>query len=165
MGLRTTVRGGLVMGLKALRELLAGVADEVEAAPAEAAVDAVAPAVEPVVAAVEAAPVAEGPSPEEVERLKEAAVEMLHTVFDPEIPVDIYELGLIYAIDVRPGPVVDVQMTLTSPNCPSAQSLPDEVKQKIEAIDGVVEATVEVVWEPTWTPERMSEEARLELNL
>ncbi|HMV69687.1 MAG TPA: iron-sulfur cluster assembly protein [Myxococcota bacterium] len=90
---------------------------------------------------------------------------MLHTVFDPEIPVDIYELGLVYGVDVLPDRRVSVRMTLTSPSCPSAQQIPEEVQAKVESVDGVVSADVEIVWEPQWTPEMMSEEARLELNL
>jgi FeS assembly SUF system protein len=104
-------------------------------------------------------------SADDATRIEADVVTSLKTVFDPEIPVDIYELGLIYAIHVTDGPSVKVEMTLTSPNCPAAQSLPAEVKQKTRAVDGVVQAVVDIVWEPAWTPEMMSEEAQLELNL
>lgn len=95
----------------------------------------------------------------------DAVVEALHTIFDPEIPVDIYELGLIYGIDVRDDTTVGVRMTLTSPNCPAAQSLPAEVETKVSGVPGVSRADVEVVFEPAWTPDLMSEEAKLELNM
>ncbi|MEE2750476.1 MAG: iron-sulfur cluster assembly protein [Myxococcota bacterium] len=98
-------------------------------------------------------------------RIHEDVIGAIKTVFDPEIPVNIYELGLIYEVAVRPGSVVTVRMTLTSPNCPAAQSLPEEVKQKSAAVEGVNEARVKVVWEPTWGPQLMSEAAQLELNL
>ena len=94
-----------------------------------------------------------------------AVIEVLRTVFDPEIPVNIYELGLIYNVDVDAEGVVDVKMTLTSPACPVAGSLPPEVEQKIKSVAGVTNAKVEVVWEPPWTPERMSEAAKLELGM
>ncbi len=92
---------------------------------------------------------------------------VLKTIFDPEIPVDIYELGLIYEVkftDAEGGQKVDVQMTLTSPNCPVAESLPNDVKEKVASMEGVVDADVEVVFEPTWTQDMMSEEAKLELG-
>lgn len=92
-------------------------------------------------------------------------IEVIRTCYDPEVPVNIYELGLIYGVDVKPGGSVKVKMTLTSPACPVAGTLPPEVERKIKAIDGVNEAKVEVVWDPPWTIERMSEAARLELNL
>ena len=104
-------------------------------------------------------------SSDDAERIESDVVTALKTVFDPEIPVDIYELGLIYRIHVTDGPSVKVEMTLTSPNCPAAQSLPAEVKEKTKAVDGVAQATVDIVWEPPWNPEMMSEEAQLELNL
>ena len=95
--------------------------------------------------------------------LELAAVEAIKTCYDPEIPVNIYELGLIYEVKEMDG-VVDVKMTLTSPNCPAAESLPGEVKTKISAIENVKEANVEVVFEPPWDKEMMSEEAKLELG-
>lgn len=100
-----------------------------------------------------------------IEALKASVVETLRTVFDPEIPVNIYELGLIYKVDATPDGKVDVEMTLTSPMCPVAGSLPPEVETKIKAIEGVSEAKVEVVWEPPWTPDKMTEAARLQLNM
>ena len=94
-----------------------------------------------------------------------AVIEVLRTVFDPEIPVNIYELGLIYDVDVNAEGAVDVKMTLTSPACPVAGSLPPEVEEKIKTVSGVTSAKVEVVWEPPWTPERMTEAAKLELGM
>jgi FeS assembly SUF system protein len=102
------------------------------------------------------------PSPDE---LRDQVVEALRTVFDPEIPVNIYELGLIYTVDVNEAGDVKIEMTLTSANCPAAQSLPAEVEYKTKLIDGVGEVTVDVVWDPPWSPEHMSETARLELGL
>jgi FeS assembly SUF system protein len=96
--------------------------------------------------------------------LQDRVVEALTTVFDPEIPVNIYELGLVYDVDVSSDNEVTVTMTLTTPNCPVAGSLPGEVQDKIAAIDGVRKAHVNLVWEPAWTPERMSEAAKLELG-
>ena len=92
-------------------------------------------------------------------------IEALRTVYDPEIPVDIYELGLIYEIDVDDAGAVEVQMTLTSPACPVAGTLPPQVENKVRSVSGVTDAKVELVWEPTWTPERMSEVAKLELGM
>lgn len=92
-------------------------------------------------------------------------VEALKTVYDPEIPVDIYELGLIYDIDIQPEGKVAVSMTLTSPACPVAGSLPGEVEQKVQGVEGVEEASVELVWEPTWNPGMMSEAAKLDLGM
>ena len=97
--------------------------------------------------------------------LEAQVLEKLRTCYDPEIPVDIYELGLIYDVDVKPEGKVNIKMTLTSPACPVAGSLPPEVESKIRSIDGVSEAKVEVVWDPPWTPERMSEAAKLQLNM
>lgn len=94
-----------------------------------------------------------------------AVIEVLRTVFDPEIPVNIYELGLIYDVDVNAEGAVDVKMTLTSPACPVAGSLPPEVEQKIKTVSGVTSAKVEVVWEPAWTPDLMTEAAKLELGM
>ena len=97
--------------------------------------------------------------------LEAQVVEMLRTCYDPEIPVDIYELGLIYDVDVNAAGVVNIRMTLTSPACPVAGSLPPEVESKVRGVSGVSEAKVEIVWDPPWTPERMSEAARLQLNM
>ena len=101
----------------------------------------------------------------EREALRAKVVETLRTVKDPEIPVNIYDLGLIYDIDVQPFGVVGVRMTLTAPACPVADSIVAEVQEKLNAIPEVSGAYVELVWNPPWSRERMSEEARLELNL
>jgi FeS assembly SUF system protein len=100
-----------------------------------------------------------------VQSLEEQVVAALKTCYDPEIPVDIYELGLIYGIEVDSAGAVTVRMTLTSPMCPAAESLPPEVQRKIEAIPGVTSAKIDIVWEPVWTMDRMSEAARLKLGL
>ena len=92
-------------------------------------------------------------------------VEVIKTCYDPEIPVNIYEMGLIYTIKVEPTGEADIKMTLTSPNCPAAQSLPAEVEEKVKGVEGVTDATIEIVWEPTWNMEMMSEEAKLTLGL
>jgi FeS assembly SUF system protein len=92
-------------------------------------------------------------------------VEALRTCFDPEIPVNIYELGLIYEIHVNAGGAVTVRMTLTSPHCPAAQSLPADVEGKVKNVPGVSGVQVDVVWEPPWEPSRMSEAARLQLGM
>ena len=97
--------------------------------------------------------------------LEATVIEVLKTCYDPEIPVDIYSLGLIYDVDARADGSVDIRMTLTSPACPVAGSLPPEVESKVRAIDGVTSAKVEVVWDPQWTPDLMSDAAKLELNL
>jgi FeS assembly SUF system protein len=97
--------------------------------------------------------------------IENGVVEALKTVFDPEIPVNIYELGLIYDVDVQEGGAVKVKMTLTSPGCPVAGSLPIEVKNKIENVPGVASADVEIVWDPSWNPSMMSEAARLQLGM
>jgi FeS assembly SUF system protein len=99
------------------------------------------------------------------EVLRDEVVEALKTVFDPEIPVNIYELGLIYNVEVNEARDVRIEMTLTSPNCPAAQSMPAEIEYKTRSLDGVGEVTVEVVWDPPWSPEHMSEAARLELGI
>jgi len=97
--------------------------------------------------------------------LEQLIVDTLKTVYDPEIPVDIYELGLIYGVEIDTNGKVDIKMTLTSPACPVAEALPVEVDRKIRMIDGVTDVNIELVWDPPWSPERMSEAARLELNL
>jgi len=96
---------------------------------------------------------------------EDAVIAAIASVHDPEIPVNIYELGLIYAIDILDDGSVKVQMTLTAPACPSAQELPVEVKQKVEAVPGTTSCDVEVVWDPPWDPSRMTDEARLALNM
>lgn len=97
--------------------------------------------------------------------LEAKAVEALRTVFDPEIPVNIYDLGLVYGILIDDEQRVQVRMTLTSPTCPVAGTLPIEVENKIREIEGVADAAVELVWDPPWGPDMMSEEAKLSLNL
>ena len=97
--------------------------------------------------------------------IKNKVIENLKTIFDPEIPVNIYELGLIYKIEVDEKNKVDVDMTLTSPNCPVAESLPNEVKESIKKVEGVSDVTLNLVWEPPWDKDKMSEAAKLELNL
>ncbi len=97
--------------------------------------------------------------------IEEQAWDWLKTIFDPEIPVNIYDLGLIYDIQILEDKSVDVIMTLTAPNCPAAESLPVDVKNKIEGIPGISKAKINLTWEPAWTPEKMSEAAKLELNI
>ena len=97
--------------------------------------------------------------------LKEKVIEVMKTVFDPEIPVNVWELGLVYDIRVDADAAVVVQMTLTSPMCPVAGSLPPEVEQKVRAIPGVTSGKVDLVWDPPWNPSMMSEAAKLQLNM
>ena len=99
------------------------------------------------------------------EVLKEAVVAALKTVFDPEIPVNIYDLGLVYDVAINDEAHAHIQMTLTSPGCPVAQTFPGTVEQAVNQVEGVSDCTVELVWEPPWTQERMSEVARLELGM
>ena len=103
--------------------------------------------------------------PEETERLSGEIVAALKTVFDPEIPADIYELGLIYKVALKDDRAVDVMMTLTTPNCPAAGELPTMVENAIASVPGVGVVNVNLVWDPAWTPDRMSDEARLVLNM
>jgi FeS assembly SUF system protein len=103
--------------------------------------------------------------PEEVARLGEEIVTALKTVYDPEIPADIYELGLIYRVDIGDEREVTVDMTLTTPNCPSAAELPTMVENAVASVPGVGGVKVNVVWDPPWDPSRMSDEARLVLNM
>ncbi|MBS1618412.1 MAG: DUF59 domain-containing protein [Bacteroidetes bacterium] len=98
------------------------------------------------------------------EEIKAAAIEVLKTIFDPEIPVNIYELGLIYEVNVMEGNVIEIVMTLTSPSCPVAGTLPGEVEEKVKSVSGVTDAVVELVFEPAWNQDMMSEEAKLELG-
>jgi len=100
----------------------------------------------------------------ETEKLKGALVDALKTVYDPEIPVDIWELGLIYDLDVDEAGGVKIRMTLTSPMCPVAETLPPEVEAKARAVEGVANVALDLVWDPPWSPSMMSEAARLELN-
>ena len=99
------------------------------------------------------------------DEVKDKIVETLKTVFDPEIPVNIYELGLIYNLDVDDSGVVAIKMTLTSPMCPVAGTLPPEVETKVRQVAGVTACKVDLVWEPPWDPSKMTEAARLQLNM
>jgi len=99
-----------------------------------------------------------------VDSLEQRCIAVLRTVYDPEIPVDIYELGLIYEVEAREHGEVYVKMTLTSPMCPVAESLPVEVEDKLRMVAGVENVTLDLVWEPAWHPDMMSEAAKLELN-
>lgn len=102
---------------------------------------------------------------EERQKIEDRAVEVLRTVYDPEIPVDIYSLGLVYRIDVSDSGVITVDMTLTAPNCPMADFIVEDVRMKLDGIEGVTSSVVNIVFEPEWTQDMMSEEAKLELGL
>lgn len=119
------------------------------------------------IAAEPAAPqVVHGSLPaEELERLTHEIVAALKSVYDPEIPADIYELGLIYRVDIADDRATTVDMTLTTPNCPSAQELPMMVESAVASVPGVGDVKVNIVWEPPWDPSRMSDEARAVLNM
>lgn len=104
-------------------------------------------------------------TPEEKLKVEEKVVEMLRTVYDPEIPVDIYSLGLVYKIDFKDDGELDVDLTLTAPNCPMADFILEDVRMKLESIEGVKKVNVNIVFEPEWTQDMMSEEAKLELGL
>jgi FeS assembly SUF system protein len=106
-----------------------------------------------------------GLSADEIGRLTDDIVAALKSVYDPEIPADIYELGLIYRVDIGDDRAVTIDMTLTTPNCPSAQELPSMVENAVASVPGVGPVTVAVVWEPPWDPSRMSDEARAVLNM
>ena len=97
--------------------------------------------------------------------LKQRVIEALRTVYDPEIPVNIYDLGLVYELDVSDAGVVSIRMTLTAPGCPVAQTFPGTVEQTVRSVPGVTEARVDLVWDPPWSREMMSEAARLELGM
>ena len=97
--------------------------------------------------------------------IKDKVIEEIKKIYDPEIPVNIYELGLIYKIDVDEKNNVSVDMTLTSPNCPVAESLPNDVKNNIKKVEGVSDVNLNLVWEPPWDKDKMSEAAKLELNI
>jgi FeS assembly SUF system protein len=101
----------------------------------------------------------------DTEELKQKVIEVLQTIFDPELPVNIYELGLIYEVDILPVNNVQIVMTLTAPSCPAAQSLPIEVDQKVRQIEGVNDVHVAVTWKPAWNKSMMSEAAQLELGM
>ena len=108
---------------------------------------------------------AAAPPQDEIARLSDDIVASLKTVYDPEIPADIYELGLIYKIDIADDRKVAIDMTLTTPNCPSAQELPAMVENAVASVPGVGPVEVNVVWDPPWEPSRMSDEARVVLNM
>lgn len=110
--------------------------------------------------AADAVAVSTGQNP----HLESAIVDAIKTVFDPEIPVNIHEIGLIYNVDVQAGGKVEIKMTLTSPGCPAAQEIPAEVKSRVEGVAGVTSCDVEIVWDPAWNPSMMSEAARLQLG-
>ncbi len=103
-------------------------------------------------------------TPERKLQLEEKAVEMLRTVFDPEIPVDIYSLGLIYKIDIADDGALNIDMTLTAPNCPAADFILEDARLKLESVDGITSVNINIVFEPEWTQDMMSEEAKLELG-
>ena len=126
-----------------------------------------APDVKPPEAGAPAAPAITTPSgaPEDLSKLTDDIVAALKTVYDPEIPADIYELGLIYKVDIDDDRVVKVDMTLTTPNCPSAAELPMMVENAVASVPGVREAKVSIVWDPPWDQSRMSDEARAMLNM
>ncbi len=106
------------------------------------------------------------PSPEdERSRLMDEIVEMLKTCYDPEIPVDIWELGLIYRVDIDGERKVQIDMTLTSPNCPVAGELPEQVREKVASVEGVEECKLDIVWEPPWHPGMMSDVAKIQLDM
>jgi FeS assembly SUF system protein len=113
-----------------------------------------------------APPPASGALPSgDIERLTDEIVNALKTVYDPEIPADIYELGLIYKVDIADDRKVTVDMTLTTPNCPSAAELPAMVENAVASVPGIGEVKVNIVWDPPWDPSRMSDEARVALNM
>ncbi len=97
--------------------------------------------------------------------IKEKIISEIKKIYDPEIPVNIFELGLIYKIEVNEDKVAFIEMTLTSPNCPVAESLPNSVKENISKIEGIKDVDLKLVWDPPWTKDKMSEAAKLELNL
>jgi len=119
----------------------------------------------PALAPSESAEKASALPQDEQARLTDGIVAALKTVYDPEIPADIYEIGLIYKIDIADDRAVTVDMTLTTPNCPAAQDLPKSVENAVASVPGVGEVKVNVVWDPPWDPSRMSDEARLTLNM
>jgi len=109
----------------------------------------------------EAAPVDSG----NPETIREQVIEQLKTIFDPEIPVNIYELGLIYAVDVAADGATQVTMTLTTPMCPAAEELPPEVETKTRSVPGVTSVQLDLVWDPPWSPDKMSDAAKLDLGM
>ena len=120
----------------------------------------------PIVAAPEAAEKSASALPQaELDRLTDEIVAALKTVYDPEIPADIYELGLIYSVDVSDERVITIEMTLTAPGCPVAGEMPTWVEQAVSRVDGVKEVKVNMTFDPPWTPSRMSDEAKLAMNM
>jgi len=103
--------------------------------------------------------------PPDKDELQARVVEMLRTIYDPEMPVNIYDLGLIYGLDIQPSGEVNIRMTLTSPNCPVAQSFPQNVQESLMCVPGVNDVKVALVWEPPWSRDHMSEAAKLELGM
>jgi FeS assembly SUF system protein len=120
-------------------------------------------------AAADAAALAARPGapagPVDRHRMEQLVIDALHTIYDPEIPVDIYELGLIYNVDISDDGKVAITMTLTTPACPVAGSMPGQVEKTVRMIEGVTDVVVDLVWEPTWGPAMMTESARLQLNM
>jgi FeS assembly SUF system protein len=109
--------------------------------------------------------VATAPAAADPEALREKIVDVLRSIYDPEIPVNIYEIGLIYSVDIDPASAVNIRMTLTSPACPAAGTLPGEVEDKTRRVEGVTDVKVDLVWDPTWSPAMMSETAKLQLGM
>jgi FeS assembly SUF system protein len=105
------------------------------------------------------------PQTQDTEVLREKIVNTLRSIYDPEIPVNIYEIGLIYSVDIDPANAVNIRMTLTSPACPAAGTLPGEVEDKTRKVQGVTDVKVDLVWDPTWSPSMMSETAKLQLGM
>jgi FeS assembly SUF system protein len=105
------------------------------------------------------------PQTQDTEALREKIVDVLRSIYDPEIPVNIYEIGLIYSVDIDPANAVNIRMTLTSPACPAAGTLPGEVEDKTRRVQGVTDVKVDLVWDPTWSPAMMSETAKLQLGM
>ena len=105
------------------------------------------------------------PQTQDTEALREKIVDTLRSIYDPEIPVNIYEIGLIYSVDIDPANAVNICMTLTSPACPAAGTLPGEVEDKTRRVEGVTDVKVDLVWDPTWSPSMMSETAKLQLGM
>jgi FeS assembly SUF system protein len=116
-------------------------------------------------AEAQSSPVASSLAPEALDAFGKELISALKTVYDPEIPVDIYELGLIYKVDVSDAKDVTVDMTLTAPGCPVAGEMPEMVRTALESVPGIGQVKVNMTFDPPWTPERMSEEAKLELNM
>jgi FeS assembly SUF system protein len=104
-------------------------------------------------------------APDAMRAVGERVIEQLKTVYDPEIPVDIYELGLIYKVKIEDDGATNIRMTLTSPMCPAAEELPPEVESKARGVEGVTSVTLDLVWDPPWSPQMMSEAAKLELGM